>query len=81
MPDIIVEPAKIELLRNKDKKMQLSESSLRNHIANSSNVNALAVKDEGANKTEIWKKLYEQDYQLARAIDILESMQVLQKWQ
>ena len=81
MPDIIVEPAKIELLRNKDKKMQLSESSLRNHIANSSNVNAMAVKDEGANKTEIWKKLYEQDYQLARAIDILESMQVLQKWQ
>ncbi len=83
VPDIIVEPAKIELLRNKDKKMQLSESSLRNHIANGSkdNSNAIAVKEVDTNKAEMWTKLYEQDYQLARAIDILESMQVLQKWQ
>jgi carboxyl-terminal processing protease len=83
VPDVIVEPAKIELLRNKDKKMQLSESSLRNHIANSSkdNSNVVVAKEVETNKTELWTKLYEQDYQLARAIDILESMQVLQKWQ
>ncbi len=84
IPDIIVEPAKIELLSSvKDGKMQFqfAESKLRNHIANKQNSttseeNRVVI----TNKEEIWSKLYEQDYQLARAIDVLKSMQVLQKW-
>ena len=80
VPDIIVEPAKIELLDNKDKKFQFEESKLKNHLANKQNAssgNNALVK----NKDEFWVKLYEQDYQLARAIDVLKSMQVLKKWQ
>lgn len=80
IPDIIVEPAKIELLKVKDKKFQFSESALKNHLSNDTK-SLTKTKDLEKNKTETWTKLYEQDYQLARAIDILKSIQVLQKWQ
>ena len=82
MPDIVVEPAKIELLTVKDKKMQFSEASLRNHLTNQTNQkeNNKDSADMIKNKAELWAKLYEQDYQLARSIDILKSMQILQKW-
>jgi carboxyl-terminal processing protease len=80
VPDIIVEPAKVELLNNKDKKMQLSEAGLRNHLINKTSVPALENKDMEKTKAEFWGKLYEQDYQLARALDILKSMAILKKW-
>jgi carboxyl-terminal processing protease len=79
VPDIIVEPAKIELLNSKDKKMQFSESTLRNHLVNKTSA-LNNEKEVGKTKAELWAKLYEQDYQLARAIDILKSMELLKKW-
>lgn len=83
VPDIIVEPARIESLSVKDKKLRLSESTLRNHLSNKTNdenskIELIADKIE---KKDVWSKLYEEDYQLARAIDVLKSMQVLKNWQ
>lgn len=78
MPDIIAQSAKIELIENKENKIQLSESKLKNHLKNpNEDAYSNIIKID---KNEIWKKLYEQDYQLARAIDVLKSIQVLQKW-
>ena len=80
VPDIIVEPAKVELLNNKDKKMQFSEAGLRNHLANKTVTSMVEAKDVEKTKAEFWSKLYEQDYQLARALDVLKSMVILKKW-
>lgn len=88
IPDITVEPAKIELLSKiNDKKLQFqfSESKLRNHLSNAQAKNESESskkkdKDLIFNKEKIWSDLYEQDYQLARAIDVLKTMQVLEKW-
>ena len=79
VPDIIVEQAKVELLVNKDKKLQFSEANLKNHLANNS-LPAIEAKDLDKSKEEFWTKLYEQDYQLARSLDVLKSMIILQKW-
>jgi carboxyl-terminal processing protease len=77
VPDIIVEPAKIEFLSNKDKKMELVESKLRNHLVNQ---NAVQNKNQGEKvKLEAWNKLYNEDYQLARAIDVLKTIRLLKK--
>lgn len=82
VPDIIVEPAKIEFLDTKDKKLYMEEAKLRNHLSNkqskSEDDKSLSIP---ATKEKYWAKLYEQDYQLARAIDVLKSLQVVQKWQ
>lgn len=85
IPDIIVEPARLELLTNEaNKKFVRSEANLKNHILNETENNALikakTKNDIAQTKTEMWKKLYEQDYQLARAIDTLKSMELLKKW-
>jgi carboxyl-terminal processing protease len=84
IPDIIVEQAKVELLSNADKKLQFSEAKLKNHLRNSEE-NSVAIKaktltDVTKSQSEIWKTLYEKDYQLARAIDTLKSMELLKKW-
>lgn len=88
VPDIIVEPARIESLAVKDKKLRFSESTLRNHLANKTKDSGSSSKDaltDVINKTvkteDVFSKLYEEDYQLARAIDVLKSMQVLKNWQ
>lgn len=75
LPDIIVEPAKVELLTNKDKKLQLSEATLKNHLPNSTNYTSKT--DVEKTKSEFWKNLYDQDYQLARALDLLKSIAIL----
>ena len=75
LPDIIVEPAKVELLTNKDKKLQLSEATLKNHLPNSTNYTSKT--DVEQTKSEFWKNLYDQDYQLARALDLLKSIAIL----
>ena len=85
IPDIIVEPARLELLTNEaNKKFVRSEANLKNHILNETENNALikakTKNDIAQTKAEMWKKLYEQDYQLARAIDTLRSMELLKKW-
>ncbi|MCT4635997.1 MAG: S41 family peptidase [Rickettsiales bacterium] len=86
IPDIKVEPAKIELLsKANDTKFQFSESRLRNHLSNAQVENGKDSskkkdKDLIFNKEKAWSDLYEKDYQLARAIDVLKTIQVLQKW-
>ena len=77
VPDIIVEPAKIELLNSKDNKFDYSEASLRNHLLNKTGSTAVDAKDIEKKKAEFWEKIYEQDYQLARALDVLKSMDIL----
>jgi carboxyl-terminal processing protease len=77
VPDIIVEPAKVELLSSKNKKLQLSESKLKNHLRNLSEV--APSKYQPKTTEEFWKELYDQDYQLARALDVLKTMVTLQK--
>ena len=79
VPDIIVEPAKVELLDNKDKKNDYSEASLRNHLLNKTNTAIVDTKDIEKKKAEFWQRIYEQDYQLARALDVLKSMDILKK--
>lgn len=79
VPDIAVEQAKVELLTNKDKKLDFSEASLRNHLTNKTSA-ILEEKDLDKKKAEFWNKLYEQDYQLARALDVLKSMVLIKKW-
>lgn len=83
IPDILVEQAKVELLSN-DKKLQFSEAKLKNHLRKEQEVltaiKSKSEKDIEKSKDEMWKKLYEQDYQLARAIDTLKSMEILKKW-
>lgn len=59
IPDIIVEPAKVELLNNKDKKLQISEANLKNHLLNSTNYSS--KQDVEKTKAEFWKNLYDQD--------------------
>jgi len=87
VPDIIVEPAKIESLAIKDKKLRFSESTLRNHLANKTDTSPSNKEDTNksmskiSKNNDIFSKLYEEDYQLARAIDVIKSMQVLQNWQ
>ena len=84
VPDIIADQAKVELLNSNDKKIQISESKLKNHLKQEEEVLAKvktkSEKDIEKSKDEMWKKLYEQDYQLARAIDTLKSMEILKKW-
>lgn len=79
IPDIIVEPAKVELLDNKDKKNDYSEASLRNHLLNKTSTTIIDAKDIEKKKAEFWERIYEQDYQLARALDVLKSMDILKK--
>lgn len=77
VPDIIVEPAKVELLNSKDKKMQISEANLKNHLLNSTNYSS--KQDVEKTKAEFWKNLYDQDYQLARSLDVLKTIVILKE--
>lgn len=87
-PDIEVTPAKIEPINNTDKKFEYSESTLKNHIVNgtkkenndSVNNENIKLKEILKNKENIWSVLYERDYQLTRAIDIIKTMEILKKW-
>ena len=56
-----------------------SEASLRNHLLNKTNTAIVDAKDLEKKKAEFWERIYEQDYQLARALDVLKSMDILKK--
>lgn len=64
-PDIQIEQAKIETI---DNKMKTTEASLRKHLKNNNGEKKAeeSVKDDSKSD-----ELYEEDYQLARAIDLL----------
>lgn len=70
MPDIIVEPAKVEFLK---KTKRTSEANLRGHLKNKGKKDSSKKDGDGDDTTE---SLYTTDYQLARAIDLLRSVHI-----
>jgi carboxyl-terminal processing protease len=81
VPDIEVKPAKLELLDNQD---SYTEAKLRGHLENG-NAKAAEVKEpaksepESSDASEKDLGLYEKDYQLARAIDLLHGLALFNK--
>ncbi len=79
-PDIVVEPAKIEFLKTKEN----AEADLVRHLNNDQDGEDDKQKDKDEVKTEDQllrnsssdKSLYDKDYQLARAVDLLRAINV-----
>lgn len=84
IPDIIVEPAKLEPLDQKDIKKIYSEANLRKHLSGEQKKHDQSLIKKEAHKLkkkELQKlteqqnyALYAKDYQLARAIDLLKGI-------
>lgn len=72
-PDIIVNSAKLEKTSNKDVDDR-SEASLENHLKNQVDEEVLAAKKSQIGDDNL--DLYNKDYQLARAIDLLRGISV-----
>lgn len=73
-PDIIIEPAKVEFPDSKKLELKFSESSLKNYIKHDvSNDNKEETKSVGNNNNEL-SKLYKEDYQFARAYDVISAL-------
>ncbi|AIL65169.1 Carboxy-terminal processing protease CtpA precursor [Rickettsiales bacterium Ac37b] len=75
VPDISVEPAKIEFIEKNDTVRLYSEAKLRGHLRNENDSNK-QLQSIAVETSETKKSLYEQDYQLARAIDLLKGMNI-----
>lgn len=71
-PDIEVKTAKLEILENNS--ISLGESDLRGHIEN--NIQKALKDSKDKNLTEENIKIYNEDYQLARAIDLIRGLSV-----
>ncbi len=69
IPDIVVEQARIETL---DQTNRRSEADLRGHLENDNGDEDSAAKDEDEDKVEA-----PEDYQLARALDLLRGLSLL----
>jgi carboxyl-terminal processing protease len=67
IPDIEVEQTKIKINDNE----YISEANLKGHLAEQKS------KDEARTNQEKLNELYEEDYQLARAVDLLHALSVL----
>jgi carboxyl-terminal processing protease len=75
-PDIVVEQAKIEMI--KDNKLT-SESSLRKHLKNADDQKEAVeteAKDKEAKNKEVSESAYDTDYQIGRAIDLLRGINI-----
>jgi carboxyl-terminal processing protease len=75
-PDIVVEQAKIEMI--KDNKLT-SESSLRKHLKNADDQTEAVeteAKDKEAKNKEVSESAYDTDYQIGRAIDLLRGINI-----
>jgi carboxyl-terminal processing protease len=83
VPDIVVEPAKLEMVGSDNSKKTYSEASLKGHLPNEKHskdkkdAKAIALDAAKAISSTKDASLYEKDYQLARAIDLLKAMAVL----
>tara|TARA_Y100000389_G_scaffold203833_1_gene253675 strand:- start:4164 stop:5579 length:1416 start_codon:yes stop_codon:yes gene_type:complete len=71
-PDIEVKTAKLEILENNS--ISSGESDLRGHIEN--NIQKALKDSKDKNLTEENIKIYNEDYQLARAIDLIRGLSV-----
>ncbi|MFV9875209.1 MAG: S41 family peptidase [Rickettsiales endosymbiont of Dermacentor nuttalli] len=79
VPDIVVEPAKIEFIEKNDTIKLYSEAKLHGHLRNENEGSKSSVQSVSVETSENKKSLYEQDYQLARAIDLLKGMSVFNR--
>jgi carboxyl-terminal processing protease len=69
-PDIIVEPAKVEYTITSTEDKKYSESKLKNHLENDKKM----TKSE--RETKIMSELYKNDYQYARAYDVIHALNI-----
>lgn len=83
-PDIEIEPAKVEILK-KDKNNVYNEASLRGHLESEkekkakSNINRKKSKETNKDTTEEEVPLYERDYMLGRAVDLLHGIYLMKQ--
>ncbi len=70
VPDVVVEQSKLQVANN-DSALNTSEAMLHKHLE----AEKEAVSNSKKEKTQL--KLYDKDYQLARAVDLLHSFKVL----
>ncbi|MFN7039169.1 MAG: S41 family peptidase [Alphaproteobacteria bacterium] len=84
VPDIIVEPIKIEYPEAKDPKKIYSEANLKKHLLNEkkeiidkSSKDVLIVNTKNLKNDE--PNIVEKDYQLVRAIDLLKAINIFKK--
>lgn len=72
-PDLVIEPAKLEYI---NPKFKTSEASLRKHLVNKDKKKA--KNEEELKRIELAEKmdLFEKDYQLGRAIDLLRGISI-----
>ncbi|MDB2414900.1 S41 family peptidase [Rickettsiales bacterium] len=74
-PDVVVTQSKIEAM---DSKGRASEATLRKHLKNNDGKNSKGDdKDDKVTRLEKQKELYEKDYQLGRAIDLLRVINII----
>lgn len=74
-PDVIIEPAKIEFLGTKKRN---TEAALRGHLDNGDKKEVKKdASDKSSDKEEL--SLYEKDYQLARAVDLIHALHLYDK--
>jgi carboxyl-terminal processing protease len=72
VPDIEVQAAQIKTI--KEEKINLRENGLKNHLSNNKEIITKTVKEE------FNQKLYDSDFQLARAIDLVKSLAMIKKY-
>lgn len=78
-PDIEVEQAKIEYPSDKESKNKYSESSLKNHLKNDKIDQKNKNDKEDENKNKSLSEKYKNDFQYARAYDLIKALIITQK--
>ncbi|RYE12568.1 MAG: S41 family peptidase, partial [Rickettsiales bacterium] len=78
IPDIIIENAKIEYAESVDPKKIYSEANLKKHLKNEEK-NLIISKDNISSKIEVKTTRNMNDYQLARAIDLIKALNIFAK--
>lgn len=76
-PDILISNEKVNLLKNENDKYVLKENDLKGHLENKKE-DALSKQIEENNaKSANNNKLYEKDFQLARAVDLILGLSII----
>ncbi len=77
-PDISVEQAKVNYDSGKDRSDKLTESKLKNHLKSSDKDKSNMTKKE--REKQQMSKMYLEDYQYARAHDLIKSLNIVNKY-
>ncbi len=76
-PDVVVEQAKVEFADSK--KRNTTEADLRGHLENNKKAKADENGKDGKEEEFSIKVLFEQDYQLASAVDMIKALNLYDK--